>query len=411
MLKRTFDPRIPHPYVTYLRMSTDQQNPRSPKQQRDTIEMVRTRLGLPWVLVDDYTDAGISGRLIGKRPGFQRMLRDIRTRVIKIDLILVDSFERFGRANEMDSIRRELYNRHGILVLTADNNFADPTTIQGKALAAFESLRATEENRIKAHQVLRGKRDAARLCHWPGGSPPFGYRLKSLMTEKNGRQVVDYCVLVPDPETAWIIQLLFTVAAEKGLGCYRLARMLNDNPDIPDRHKPFYDQTINYWLSQSIYYGELRWEVHATDVIDDRRVIEANPLEEILRVPDFCEPLVSRVLWDRVQEVRRARAERGRLARQAQKDDGGKQIAAVAPGIALKYLLSGLVQCAHCNRSMRASSSPVYTTKSGEEKRYVTYACPGFAAGVCHNGTRVPEAWLRQEVLALVRRRLFPDPE
>jgi hypothetical protein len=203
-------------------------------------------------------------------------------------------------------------------------------------------------------------------------------------------------------------QLLFKLAREQSLGCTRLARLLNQNPDMPVEHKPFYDQTVNYWLQQPIYYGELVWEEHATGVVDDRRVIERNPEEEVIRVPNFCEPLVSREVWDAVQEIRRVRSERTRRARQAKRDNDGKSIAAVAPGLALAYLPSGLVCCGHCNRSMTVSSSPAYTTKTGETKRYASYVCPRHSAGVCPNGTRVPECWLREAVVELIRQRLFP---
>jgi hypothetical protein len=125
-------------------------------------------------------------------------------------------------------------------------------------------------------------------------------------------------------------------------------------------------------------------------------------------VPNFCEPLVSREVWETVQEVRRVRRERARRARQARKDAAGKQIAAVTPGLALTYLLSGLVRCGHCHRSMTVSSSPAYTTKSGQTKRYASYVCPGYIAGVCPNATRVSEAWLRETVVGLIRQRLFP---
>ena len=37
--------------------------------------------------------------------------------------------------------------------------------------AAFESLRSTEDNRVKAHNVLRGKRDAAGRCDSPQAGP------------------------------------------------------------------------------------------------------------------------------------------------------------------------------------------------------------------------------------------------
>jgi site-specific DNA recombinase len=285
-------------------MSSDEQNPRSPQQQRDTIEVTLKRLGYPWLVIGAYTDESVSGRYVRRRPGFQQMLHDIRTEAVKADAILVDTFERFGRAEELAALRQEVHQRHGVLVLTADTQFTEPTSIPGKALAAFESLRSTEDNRIKAHNVLRGKPDAARQGHWPGGPPPFGYRLKSAMVGRHGRQEVDHCILVPDPETAWIIQLVFELACTKGLGCTRLARMLNSDPNVPSEHKPFYDQTANHWLQHPIYYGELVWEEHATAVVDDRRVIERNPDEEVVRVPNFCEPLVSREAWEAVQKIR-----------------------------------------------------------------------------------------------------------
>jgi DNA invertase Pin-like site-specific DNA recombinase len=408
MLRRSFDPQRPHCYLRYGRMSSDQQNPRSPEQQFDTIDQTLRRLGYRWTHVRDYRDDGISGRYVAKRAGFQRMLRDIRTGTVRVDAVLVDTFERFGRADEMATIRQELQQRHGVLVLTADTQLTDPTTVAGRAMALVESIRSSEDGRIKAHNVLRGKRDAAKLKHWPGGAAPFGYKLHSVLAERHGRQEVDHCILAPDPETAWIIRKLFQVANERGWGCTRLARMLNEDPDIPGRLKPFYDQTINYWLKQEIYYGELVWEVHSTGVIDDRRVIERNPAEEVLRVPDFCQPLVPRELWEAVQQLRRHRSERAQKARRAKKADGGKQVVAVTPGLALSYLLSGLVRCGHCDRAMAASSSPAYTSRAGQTKRYTSYVCPGYIARVCPNGTRVPEAWLREAVVALVCRRLFP---
>jgi DNA invertase Pin-like site-specific DNA recombinase len=407
MLKRRFDPFKSLLVVLYLRMSSDDQNPRSPQQQRDTIEATLKRLAYPWTILKVYVDEGVSGRYLRRRPDFQKMLREIRTGEVKADAIVVDTFERFGRADELAALRQELYQHHGVLVLTADSQFADPSSVAGKALAAFESLRATEDNRVKAHNVLRGKRDAARQGHWPGGPPPFGYVLQSVMMDRYGRQEVDYCILIPDSEAAWIIQTMFEMARTKGLGCTRLARLFNNDPNIPSKYKPFYDQTVNYWLQQPIYYGELIWEEHATAVVDDRRVIERNPDDEVIRVPNFCQPLVSRETWDEVQDLRRVRSERTRLARQAKKKSG-KQIAAVTPGLALTYLLSGLVRCGECNRSMTVSASPAYRLKTGETKRYASYVCPGHSAGVCPNHSRVPEIWLREAVVALIRQRLFP---
>lgn len=408
MLKRQFELQKKYRVVLYLRMSSDSQNPRSPEQQQETIEATIRRLNLPWVIVKIYIDRAKSGRLLNKREQFQEMLRDIRTGKVKADLIIVDTFERFGRSEDVGLIRQELERHHGCLVLTADSSFADPTSISGQALAAFENLRAVDNNRIKAHDVNRGKRQAVKDKHWPGGPIPFGYKLESILVERNGRTEVDFSILVPDPETDWIIKCLFNRAHETGHGCTTICQWMNANPKIPEKFKPFNEHTVNEWLKSEIYKGVMIWEEHATGIVDDRRVIEKNPEEMVLRVPGFCPPLVADEIWDSVAEVRRARSQKRQESRAAE-DGDEKLIAPLVVGVSLKYMLSGLVVCGHCGLSMIPNSSSEYTLKStGETRRYVSYMCPRAASGACDNKTRVPEDWLRETVISLLRSRLFP---
>jgi site-specific DNA recombinase len=408
MLRRIFDPQKRYKVVLYLRMSSDSQNPTSPEQQQATIETTIRRLNLPWDIVKIYVDRAVSGRYYGRREQFQEMLCDIRTGKVKADLILVDTFERFGRSEEAGLIRQELQRQYGCLIVTADTSFADPTSISGQALAAFENLRATDDNRIKAHNVLRGKRQAVKDKHWPGGPVPFGYKLETILIERNGRTEVDYSILVIDPETGWIITLLFSRAHETGEGCTTLTQWLNANPEIPDKYKPFNEHTINEWLKSELYKGVMVWEEHSTGVIDDRRVIEKNPESIVLRVPGFCPPLVAEDIWDSVAEVRRARS-RKRGQNRAAKDGDEKLIAPLVVGVSLKYMLSGLVVCGHCDLAMIPNGSSEYTLKStGETRRYVSYMCARSASGACNNKTRVPEDWLRDTVIMLLKSRLFP---
>ncbi len=407
MLKRHFDPRSPYRCVIYLRMSTDQQNKRSPDQQLDQIQSRLKAMGYPWTIVKIYRDDGKSGRYLRKRPGYQAMMRDIKAGSVTADLILVDTIERFGRVEELPTIRKQLFDTYGVLILTADVNFDDPTSPAGKALGAFEMMRATEDGRIKAHNVLRGKRDAARQGRWPGGPVPFGFRLENVMREVNGCQEVDHRVLVPDPAKAWIIELTFKTALDNGFGQTRLARFLNSHPDIAPSLKPFQPPSVGYWLDNPIYYGELLWERNSTGIVGDTRVVERNAEEDMIRVPGFCKPIVSRETWDAVQAVRQARRERVAESRKQKKGSTDKLIAPRAPGLALKYLLTGLVRCGHCGRSMTPSPSK-YITKNGAEREYTTYVCPGYIARICQNGKRVPEQWLRTVVIGKIRERLFP---
>lgn len=407
MLSSQYNPTRPYRFVRYGRMSNEEQNPRSPDQQFETIYRTIERLGYSWIHVRDFRDDGVSGKLLRKRFAFQALLQAIKSGAIEIDLIIVDTYERLGRAEEIAAIRRDLAVNYGVLIVTADSTFADPTSPQGQVYGVLENWRATEENRVKAHQVLRGKRDTARLGHWPGGKAPFGYRLQTVFKERNGRQETDYSILVPDPETAWIIQRLFEKAAATGWGMTRLAKSLNVDPEIPDMFKPFQFSTVGEWLRSPIYVGELLWEKHETGIINDVRRVRKHEDRDILRVPEFCEPLVERELWDRVQTLLGIRSEATK--RRRKQAETGKQIEALAPGLALKYLLSGLVRCGVCKRAMTISPTKEYVKKNGESRNYTAYACPGYLSGACSNGRRVPEEWLRRQVVHLLAVRLFPN--
>ncbi len=412
MLKRQiFDPKIQNRVVLYLRMSSELQNKRSLEQQRAEIERLIKALGYNWNIIAIYRDEAKSGRLLRQRHGYQRMLRGIQTGELVVDLILVDTLERFGRVEELPVIRKRLYEEHGVLILTADSGFVDPTSVAGKALGTVEAIRAEQHGHALAHNVSRGKIDAIHLKHWPGGPPPFGLSLKSVMKIVSGREELDYCVLVRNLITDWIIVLLFETAAKTAWGTTRLGRFLTAHPQIPAEYKPFHPPTIAYWLDQEIYYGELVWPKNATGIVGDRHVREPNRAEDIFHIPDFCEPLVSRDLFDEVQRLRQLRRQRSAVALSRKAGKTEKNILAPAPGMTVNYLLSGLLFCAECGLRMIASPSSPYTTKSGAIKRYTVFACPGAKAGHCSNKVTVPEEWISDVVISKLRERLFPSAE
>ena len=332
------------------------------------------------------------------------MLQDIKSGCVPFDLLLVDTAERFSRADDAAEQCRKLL-RNGVLMLTADTQFADPTTGSGNLYSMVESWRATEDNRIKSHNVLRGKRDSVRRKQWPGGKPPLGYQLQPVIGERKGVQMVDHCVLIPDPSTVWIIQLMFQLADERGWGATRISSHLNTRDDIPVSLKPIHPSTVAHRLDNRIYIGELVWEKHCADIIDDVHVLQRNPEVEWLRIPDFCQPIIDRSRFDRVQAVRQVRSERARKANPSLHDIKST----CGRGLALNYPLSGLVVCGSCRRAMTMSSTKPYVTMTGESKTYPAYVCPGWMGKHCINSRRVSEPWLRSTVVSLIRMRLFGE--
>jgi len=403
MISHEFDPKKPYQVYTYARMSSDQQNPRSPDQQLIEIENLIQKLGYPWEIVESFRDDAASGKYAERnRPGFQRMLTNIRTGVGKVDLILVDTYERLGRNISVAPIVQELSVEHGVLILTVQESFGDPTTPQGEMLKWFDDTRARADNRTKSHQVTRGKRDVVRSGYWPGGAPPFGYRLKSSMEINQGNYSLKGSKLEIDPTEGPIVQKLFKRAAETAHGPGRLARWMNDLPEMPDRYKPVHQSTVRYWLNHSIYRGVLIWGKQQADICKDVRVIRSRPESDWTSFDQFCEPLVSEELFREVQELALVRRNSQKVPEDQQ---SGKLIPPIANGISLVYPLSGLVVCGECGGHMRPVTSG---RKSKSGKSYMYYACETASVSkACLNRAHVPESWLRGVVIEKVQERIL----
>lgn len=294
--------------------------------------------------------------------------------------------------------------------MTADTNFADPTGPTGKALGMVESIRSTEDGRIKAHTVIRGKKDTAKLKWWPGGPPPLGFRLKPVVDESATARRM-HSVLEPIPGRIAAVRLAFAYAAETGFGAVRMAKWWNACPDILAELKPVSPYTIGYVLSNAIYIGRLIWGANCTGIVNDMRIIERNPDGPLVVIDDFCEPVVDREVFDRVQQLRDIRSSQTRASRV--KDESDEPVKLIAPqgrGLTLKYLLTGLVRCGCCYSSMRPSSSR-RQTMTGRKYAYTHYACPRAGANACVNGRCVREDHLREAVVSRLRARLFPPPD
>ena len=406
MIQIRYDMKNHYQIALYLRMSGEMQNPRSPQQQNDTIHEVMKRHSCPWNVVRIYQDLAIKGRYILRRPGLQNLLRDIKAGIIKIDLIVVDTWERFGRAEEFEQIRRELRTNHGVLIVAADSNFADPTGVAGRALSLVENIRATEDGRIKAHNVIRGKKDTVRLKRWPGGPRPFGYAFERHVDESRSKPRV-YSTLIVEPKEADVVRGIFQLAADTGRRGAWLAGELNANKDIPEEFKPFNGSTIDSWLSNPLYIGTCVWGEHNCDIVNDCRVIQPNPNpEEILSQAGFCEPIVDLELFNRVTAVADERRRKW-LAQQAALGVGedAKIIKPISGGVSLKYELSGLVRCGDCGSCMIPGKSG-RKSKGGMEYSY--FRCPRYLNRACSNSNHVRVEDLRAAVYSRLRAKLFP---
>ena len=357
MITTNFNPDLPLRVVRYGRMSDEEQNPRSPDQQYDDIDRTKKKQGRDnWCNVMDFRDDAISGRYNRKRPGFRQMLDSIRSGRLKIDAILVDTIERFARLEDLPSIRDELRKKYGVLILTSDTGFADPTSMVGRIYGAMEAIRASSSAAEKAHDVLRGKIDVVMMKRWPGGPPNCGYMLAArteTITRRNGKTVENvYHVLEPDPETVEIPRTVYRLAFDMGWGRTRITKHLNADSDFVQQFGKLSESLVGSIMTNTIYKGVFRFNYLATDIQDDCRIIRKKDADDVMYVEGFCEGIVNAEIVDKVHADVQKRSEMVLDLRAAKKESDGKQIQPLNAGLILVYPLTGLVRCAKCGAAM-----------------------------------------------------------
>lgn len=232
-------------------------------------------------LAKHYDDAGRSGATL-RRPELETLMADVEAG--EIDVVVVYKFDRITRTL-LDFVRlMDFFDRHRVSFVSITQNF-DTSDSMGRLIlnilltfAQFEREIMADRIRDKYHHI----RDAGR---WPGGPPPLGYSSKKH-------------VLRIHPAEAETVRFVFERFAV--LGSYVAveeecrALGIRGRPHRECAGRTFTNGTlcsssISNMLRNPVYIGYLRAGTES--------------------VPGLQEPIVSKALWDRAQELRRKRVE------------------------------------------------------------------------------------------------------
>ena len=192
-----------------------------------------------------------------------------------------------------------------------------------------------------AQDVVRGMREAASRGFFLASNAPFGYR-----RVKVSDGVKDRPTLEVDPATAPVVKEIFEKSL-RGSGLKGISKELNDR-GVTNRGKRWYKGTLHYLLRNEAYTGTAVWG----------RTSKGEKTQEPVRVEGAWPALISRELFDEVQQAMRDRAPKVRKPGR-----GGS-----------RFLLSELLKCGVCGGPYSAQGA-----KSGQ-----------FAYYICGRSTRWP---------------------
>lgn len=382
-----------HRVCAYCRVSTDKHDQRNSLEAQEEFFASVFAKHPNWVKVEIFSDEGLSGTSLEKRDNFNEMIRLARQG--KVDIILTKEVSRFSRnVQDLLNIVVDLRNR-GVYVwflsddiYTEDNDYRERLT-QVATNAELESLRTSR--RVKwGHQqkmqqgVVFGRREM------------FGYEI---VKDKYGRQ--DFMII---PEEAEIVKQIFEWFAA-GDGTHTIANKLKKKGVKPKRYSNGWSNTVILRLLRNEkYVGDLaQGKTYTPDPMTHKKKYNRGEYYSYY-MPNHHEPIVDRELWDKVQDILKAK-------------EPSDEIKAKHSN---RYWCSGKVFCGLCGSryislTKKQKTIPYKAWDCIENNRHGKYKEITLETGEKEltgcNGLRVNDRVLKQAVHDIIEYYVLPNKE
>lgn len=256
-------------------------------------------------IFDEYIDDGYSGTNF-ERPAFQRMITDIENR--RVNLVITKDLSRLGREYIQSGHYQEVYfPMKGVRFIALGDGY--------DSLAEYSSDIAPLKNIINefyARDTSRKIRSAFKAMMRDGAYvanfAPYGYT----------KCPDDHHQLIPDPETADTVRLIFSLAS-KGDTPGKIASTLTkkgiDTPLdhrkilkglIPKEKAPWSASTISKMLSNIVYLGHTA-QGKTTKLSFKSDSVIYNKRDNWIIVKNTHTPLVSKRCFEKINKMKKER--------------------------------------------------------------------------------------------------------
>lgn len=314
-----------------------------------------------------YSDNGEKGWKFD-RPEFTRLMDDVKSG--KVDCIVVKDLSRFGRDYiETGNYLEKIFPFLGVRFISITDNFDSFTCDDAESALMIPLKNMVNDVYAKdiSRKIITSFRQRQETGDFLPGNPPYGY-IKS--KERQFRYDVD-------EKVAPYIRMLFEWKVA-GVSHAEMARRLNEMGAVtPARrkielgiwHAEKYKHTV--WggrtlidiLTNPVYTGALVYGKIPKSLYQGIRMHRA-PKEEWRILEGMHEPIVSKELFDKVQEI----FDRNRKVVHEKYEANAKN----REGIVNRF--KGKIVCGDCGKNMRYVRNQPKT----RQEMYGTYTCGGY---------------------------------
>ena len=318
--------------LIYLRVSTKEQAEGGysiPAQREACVKFVQEK---GWTLADEYVDRGESART-QNRPQLQEMLHRLKEDKA-IDVIVVHKLDRLARNIEDHGAIRAILRKCKVQFVSVTENLED--TASGKLVEGILASLAEFYSANLSTEVKKGMLQKAKQGGLPGHAP-VGY--------ENVRDEKGVAKIVVVPEQSELVKEAFKLYATGEFSITEITELMKKKGLRNQKtHKPLWRAKIDQLLKDKFYVGIVTYKS--------------------IEYPGLHEPLISKELFFRIQEVFKLRNKAGERKRKH------------------SHFLKGTIFCAECGSRMGTQLK-----KKPSGKTYNYFFCLGQTR---KNGCKAP---------------------
>ena len=277
----------------------------------------------------NFVDDAKSGGSTENREDFQRMINTYLSAEQRPQGLILWNYARFARDIDDAQLHKINIRRLGIVIHSLNDQI--PEGNYGRFIEFFIDMSNEEKRRQTSEDAKRGLHDLVQKYGCIPGTPPRGFMREPVhIGERRDKSEHVAHKWIPDPAYKTRIKKAFQMRAEG-----QPLKLIHAETQL-------FGSANSYltFFTNPLYKGEL----HYSDLI----------------IPDYCKPIVSKDIWDKVQLVIKELS-------QKQKTRTSKRHPRSQSGV---YILSGISKCGHCG-------SPHYghTSFQRNGSAYLRYAC------------------------------------
>ena len=321
--------------AVYARLSSEKENDSIQTQVKMLMDFISSNDEMEHV--GTYVDDGFTGTNFD-RPDFNRLMSDVRSG--RINCIVVKDLSRFGRNFlEVGYYIETLFPGLNVRLIAINDNFDSYCETDRNNIAIpIKNI----VNEYYAKDFSRRTSTYIELHRELGDS-------KIIKSSYGYKRDIDNNTLIPDPETAQIVRVIFhwyILGYKPGEIAKRLNMLQIDTPRTTERkyhgktdipHEEWSSPKVQGIIKNSMYIGDITWHKHYKALYKNIKSHNV-PKEDWIVWHDMHEPLVSKDIFDQAQQIMKAIGQKNRPKPEIYglRDDP----------------FSGLVHCGECGRSL-----------------------------------------------------------